>query len=315
MRVESAANQKHLPLPATAPEFLMDEDVFVSFDGARLGLTNWQPPPGTESGHVIVGLHGMNDYANAFHMAAPYWAAHGVQVYAYDQRGFGRSPQRGIWPDEEVMREDLRTATHVVRRLHPGATITVVGISMGGSVAITAFGSDRPPDADRLIASGPGLRGWGAMHPLYRFSLWASARTRPGWIVEPPRRFVKIEPSDNVEMLRRSAQDPLMLPTNRIDQVYGLVELMETAHHRVIHLPPTLPVLMSYGARDIVVPAKGVARTAKELPSHVRTVYYENGYHMLLRDLQAEKVHTDYLSFMRSPASALPSGAGEWPFR
>ena len=78
---------------------------------------------------------------------------------------------------------------------------------------------------------------------------------------------------------------------------------------------PTLPVLMSYGARDIVVPAKGVARTAKELPSHVRTVYYENGYHMLLRDLQAEKVHTDYLSFMRSPASALPSGAGEWPFR
>ncbi|HPE49731.1 MAG TPA: alpha/beta fold hydrolase, partial [Hyphomonas sp.] len=144
MRVNSAANQAHIPVPATSPDFLVDENVFVSFDGARLGLTSWAPRSGVASGHVIVGLHGMNDYANAFHMAAPYWAAHGVQVYAYDQRGFGRSPQRGIWPDEEAMRDDLRAATQVARRLHPGATITVVGISMGGSVAITAFGSDRP---------------------------------------------------------------------------------------------------------------------------------------------------------------------------
>ncbi|MCA8902744.1 MAG: lysophospholipase [Hyphomonas sp.] len=308
------ATQKALTMTAS-PEFLPDQNAFISFDGARLGLTAWPAETGAGPDHVVVGVHGMNDYANAFHMAAPYWAANGVQVYAYDQRGFGRSPQRGIWPDEELMREDLRTAVNVARERHPNAVITVVGISMGGSVAISAFGSDRPPAADRLIASGPGLRGWGALNPVYRASLWASARTRPAWVVSPPRGLVKIEPSDNTEMLVRTWQDPLMQPVNRIDQVYGVVSLMETAHKRVDRLPASLPVLMSYGARDIVIPPNGVKRTAKRLPGHVRTVYYENGYHMLLRDLQAETVQADYLAFMMDPGGDMPSRAPEWPFR
>jgi len=297
------------------PEFRVEENKFISFDGAELGLTAWKGAEGPASGHVVIGLHGMNDYANAFHMAAPYWAGKGVTVYAYDQRGFGRSPGRGIWPDEELMREDLRTAVDLARRRHPGTTITVVGISMGAAVAISAFGSDDPPAADRFIASGPGLRGWGAMNPAYRLSLWLSAHVRPAWVVSPPRRFVRIEPSDNIEMLQRTWADPLMMPTSRIDQVYGLVSLMETAHNRAVSLPESLPTLMSYGANDYVVPAGGVKRTARVLPSHVRTIYYEKGYHMLLRDLQAEAVHRDYLAFMLDPGSELPSGGQEWPFR
>ena len=283
------------------PHFDPDNHVFVADDGARLGLTVW-PAKGVATPElVVVGVHGMNDYANAFHMAAPYWAENGVTTYAYDQRGFGRSPGRGIWPEEELMREDLRTA--------------VVGISMGGSVAMSAFGSDRPPAADRLIASGPGLRGWGAMNPLYKASLWVSTRTRPGWIVRPPRRLVKIEPSDNIEMLQRTWSDPLMMPFNRIDQVYGVVSLMETAHVRAGRLPDSLPTLLSYGANDLVIPPTGVKRTAKSLPGGVRTVYYPNGYLMLLRDLQAETVQADYLAFMRDPSSPLPSGGSEWPWR
>ena len=299
----------------SVPQFLPERDVFISHDGAELGLTVWAAQTVHEPEHVVVGVHGMNDFANAFHMAAPYWAEHGVVTYAYDQRGFGRSPGRGLWPDEELMREDLRTAVAVARRAHPDATITVVGISMGAAVAISAFGSDTPPDADRLIASGPGLRGWGAMNPLYRASLWMSAHTNPGWIVRPPARFVRIEPSDNIDMLRETWANPLMLRENRIDQVYGVVSLMERAHDRIADLPVDLPVLISYGANDYVIPPHGVERSANFLPAHVRTVYYEKGYHMLLRDLQAETVHADYLAFMQHPDADLPSRSSEWPFR
>tara|TARA_R110000787_G_scaffold7096_2_gene24481 strand:- start:5 stop:961 length:957 start_codon:yes stop_codon:yes gene_type:complete len=304
-----------LMIDPVAPGFDVENNVFVSADGAHLGLTVWPAENAGSQELVVVGVHGMNDYANAFHMAAPYWATNGVTTYAYDQRGFGRSPGRGIWPDEELMRDDLRTAVDVARAMHPDAVITVVGISMGGAVAISAFGSDRAPQADRLIASGPGLRGWGAMNPLYRASLWASTRTRPGWIVRPPRRLVKIQPSDNIEMLRRTWADPLMQPFNRIDQVYGVVNLMETAHARAGQLPTGLPTLVSYGANDLVIPPAGVKRTSKELPGSVRTVYYAEGYHMLLRDLQSETVHADYLAFMKAPDAALPSSAPEWPWR
>lgn len=303
------------PSAPVSPMFIPERNQFITQDGANLGLTVW-PAEGTDNPSlVVVGVHGMNDYAYAFHMAAPYWASQGVTTYAYDQRGFGRSPNKGIWPEEELMREDLRTAVDVARARHPDATITVVGISMGGSVALTAFGSDRPPKADRLIVSGPGLRGWGAINPLYRVSLWASAHVNPEWLVVPPVGLIKIEPSDNNAMLRRTWSDPNMTYRTRIDQVYGLVALMENANSAVARLKPSIPTLISYGARDIVIPENGVRRAAAILPSFVRTVYYPNGYHMLLRDLQSERVHADYLAFMRDPAAALPSGEGEWPFR
>ena len=202
------------------PTLLPDQNQMISFDGAALGLTVWEADGAPEI--VIVGVHGMNDYANAFHMAAPYWAARGVTTYAYDQRGFGRSVGRGDWPEEELMREDLRTAVALVKEKHPDATLAVVGISMGGAMTMTAFGSERPPEGvDRVVLSGPGLRGWGAIPMVQRVALWSSVRVRPGWVVRPPR-FVKIEPSDNIEMLQRLWTDPLGIRTNKIEQVHGV---------------------------------------------------------------------------------------------
>ncbi|MEL6860707.1 MAG: alpha/beta fold hydrolase [Pseudomonadota bacterium] len=309
--------------PATFPALELEEPAMpqldpaanrmISFDGAELGLTVWETDG--EPDIVIVGVHGMNDYANAFHMAAPYWAERGVKTYAYDQRGFGRSVGRGDWPEEDLMREDLRTAVALVRAEHPDATLAVVGISMGGAMAMTAFGSDRPPEGvDRVVFSGPGLRGWGSIPTVQRVALWTSVRVRPGWVVRPPR-FVKIEPSDNVEMLRRLWEDPLGIRTNKIEQVHGVVTLMENAHRAAPKLPGDVPMLLTYGAKDIVIPKRGVKRTAKRLPEHVRTAYYPDGYHMLLRDLQSELVFEDVLTFLRDPDAPLPSNVGEVPGR
>src|SRR6266852_6116176 len=74
---------------------------YVTRDGLRLGLKHWDAPAPFAA---IVALHGMSDYSNAFAMPAPWWAEHGITTYAYDQRGFGRSPQLGIWPGNDVLR-------------------------------------------------------------------------------------------------------------------------------------------------------------------------------------------------------------------
>ena len=287
---------------------------FTSFDGAILGLTVWEADGQGEPEYVVVGVHGMNDYAAAFEYAGPYWATRGVTTYAYDQRGFGRSVGRGKWPKEELMREDLRAAVRVARARHPEATLSVVGISMGGAVAMTAFGSDNPPaDVDRLILSGPGLRGWGGLPFHHRASLWASAKTRPNWIVVPPKFAVqKITPSDNYDMLVRRGRDELNVFENRIDQVYGVVSVMENGHKSAPLLPPN--TLMLYGAKDDIIPENFMRRTAPTLAPHVRTAYYENGYHMLMRDLQREIVFEDQLEFMRDADADLPSDAPPIPW-
>ncbi|MEM9740035.1 MAG: alpha/beta fold hydrolase [Pseudomonadota bacterium] len=300
-----------IAMPDT-PHFDQENDRFLTFDGAELGLTVWEAD--VEPEIVVVGLHGMNDWANAFHMAAPFWAEQGITTYAYDHRGFGRSPNKGIWPKEDLMRQDLRTAVRVARQRHPDTKIAVVGISMGGAVAASAFGSDDVPEADMLVLSGPGFRGWGALPFAYRASLWVSARVRPAWVVTPPRRVVRIEPTDNIEMLREMWAHPNMTRENRIDQVHGVVSLMETAHDRVSKIPSNIPVFVTYGAKDIVIPPNAMARSAKVLPDHARTAYYENGYHMILRDLDSARVHTDTLSFLKDPKADLPSGAPPIPW-
>lgn len=282
---------------------------FISFDGAKLGLTVWRPA-GDVLG-VVIGVHGMNDYANAFHRAAPIWAEYGLVTYAYDQRGFGRSPERGIWPNEDVMRQDLRQAIALARRAHPRLPISVAGISMGGAVAMTAAAELQGLDCDRLVLLAPGLRGWGALPSLWSVSLWLSTLLRPNWVVRPPRG-IKIYPTDNFEMLRAHSLDPLTLKTNRIDAVRGVVALMEHAHAAAQHLPAK--TFVAYGANDQVIPEQAMARSAVLFPTHVRTAYYPQGYHMLTRDLNGDLVSHDAACFMVNPTTKLPSGAGPLPW-
>ena len=157
----------------------LEADRFVSFDGARLGLTHWDVPDGGEPWAVIVGVHGMDDYANAFHLAAPYWASQGVTTYAYDQRGFGRSPRARSLGRRRA--DDRGPAHH--RRPGPRAvsrtrSIAVAGESLGGAVAIEAFASDRPPAADRLVLLRPAVWGWSSQPLAYQLALQAAAHWR-----------------------------------------------------------------------------------------------------------------------------------------
>src|SRR3569833_2691358 len=143
----------------------------VSFDGARLGLSEWDAATG-DPWAVIVGGHGMNDYANAFHMAAPWWAEQGVTTIAYDQRGFGRSPDRGIWAGDDLMMEDLRAVTALVRAKYPKALVVVAGESLGEAVAAEAFTTNRPPNTNQQNQQSPAVWGWAEQPLPYKTLLW-----------------------------------------------------------------------------------------------------------------------------------------------
>jgi hypothetical protein len=45
----------------------------------------------------------------------------------------------------------------------------------------------------------------------------------------------------------------------------------------------------------------------RRLPPAVRTAWYADGWHLLLRDLHADRVWGDTLAFIRDPAGPLPS--------
>lgn len=292
----------------SGPNFDVARHRFETFDGAKLGLSAWLPAEGGEPWAVIVGLHGMNDYARTFEEAGPWFAERGVATFAYDARGHGRSPRRGVWGGERLMTEDVRTAVSVARRTYPNATIAVVGESMGAATAIAAFGSDNPPDADRVMLVSPAVWGWSSLPDLYAIALWTGAHLFPDRAVTAPRSVaIRRQPSDNIEMLRRLGRDRNMIFETRIDAVYGLVNLMESASAKSANIQA--PTLFMYGAHDALIPRASAVRAAERMPASTRTALYANGYHMMLRDLQAEIVFEDILAFLQDEKAPLPSDA------
>ena len=285
----------------------LEADHFVSFDGARLGLSHWDVATG-EPWAVIVGLHGFDDYANSFHLAAPYWASQGIATYAYDQRGFGRSPNRRVWGGDRLFTEDLRTFTALVRARFPRAIIAVAGESLGGAVAIEAFASDRPPDADRLILLAPAVWGWSSQPPPYALALETGAHVAPAGVLKLPA-FVAgpIASSDNQEELTARRKDPLVIRGARVDTLYGLVSTMQHAADQIGRV--RTPTLYLLGAHDEIIPRTPALAAVRGLPAGSRTAYYANGWHLLLRDKQARNVWEDVAAFVRDPAAAHPSGA------
>ena len=306
-----------------SPDFAgprLEADALVAADGVRLPMEVWAAHDGAgeavEPWAVVVALHGFDDYAAASTLPGPYLAARGVTTYAYDQRGFGRAPDRGVWGGEALMVADARTAVALVRARHPRAVLAVVGESMGGAVAIClAASSDPPPGVDRWVLAAPAVWGWGAQPPTSAAALWVGAHlvprrtlTAPGWLAR------RIHASDNTAELIRMGRDPHMIFATRIDTTYGLVSLMQRARERIGRVRDPARTLMLYGAHDDLIPKPSAVFAARRLrEAGGRTAYYREGRHLLQRDLGRAVVLDDILAFLRDPAAPLPSGAPPIP--
>ena len=280
---------------------------FIVDDAARLPFLRWGPQA---ADMVIVALHGMNDYSAAFHLAGPAWADRGIATYAYDQRGFGGAPGRGLWAGETRMTQDLRTVVALVRARHPEATVAVIGESMGGAVAISAFASDVPPSADCVILLAPAVWGWSSQSLPNRLSLRIAAGLFGDRAVEPPDWAVReIRATDNLIQLVRNGTDPVFIRNTRFDTLSGLVDLRESAARNLVRMQ--VPTLLMYGARDDIIEPRPMRRALGRsgVPANLQTAWYAQGYHLLNRDLQAATVFRDVEAWLRQPDQPLPSGA------
>lgn len=118
-------------------------------------------------------------------------------------------------------------------------------------------------------------------------------------------------PSDNKAMLRSFARDPQVIKATRIDAVYGLSNLMDEALEQADKLRK--PTLVQYGAKDQVIPREPILIMLDKMPETTRRAFYQQGYHMLLRDLQGEKPMADITAWIGDHSSPLPYGADHLP--
>lgn len=308
----SGSEAGETPYPQEAADLVVpgpgriDGDRLLLPDGTALPLRTWRPAG--EPWGVVVALHGFNDHGRAFEMPGAAWAEGGLLVLAYDQRGFGASEHRGVWPGWERMAADFWAAVAAAKAEHPGLPVFAVGESMGGAVILSGFSP--PMQAARLGAGSPVVAGvilsapavWGrsTMPAAYRWGLWFFAHALPWHPVSGSG--LRRRASDNDEALRQLWEDPLTIRHTRTDSVWGLVNLMDAALASAGRID--VPVLTLYGERDEIVPPGPVDRMVRSLPETAEHRRYPDGWHLLFRDLNAAQVWQDTIAWMHERVGA-----------
>lgn len=304
--ISGCAPMSYPPGAKTTVAHLQD-DFFITADGLHLPMRQWLPKEAPQA--IVIALHGFNDYSRFFEQPGQFLSTQGIACFAYDQRGFGAAPGRGLWAGTDAYRDDLQTLVHVLKDRYPQLPIYLLGESMGGAVVMTTMTEipDLPVDGSILVA--PALWARRTM-PWYQTSLlWTLAHTVP-WMTLTGKG-VKVRASDNIEMLRGLGRDPLVIKATRVESIYGLTNLMDEAFDSASRLQGN--TLMLYGEKDEIIPKKptlSFLETWLNSDASNKTVaFYEQGYHMLLRDLQANIPWQDIAVWIKARSNKLPSGA------
>ena len=289
--------------PPGAPS--VTDGTFTLRDGDRLPYRRWLPE--AEPAAVVLALHGFNDSRDAWEIPAVELTAAGLAIYAPDQRGFGAAPGRGRWAGTATMVADAAELAGQVRGRHPAAPLLLMGESMGGAVLMCLAAGPLAPVGARYVLVAPAVWGRAEMNVFLRGSLWLGATMVP-WLALSGAP-VQVTASDNHAALVRLSRDPLTIHATRIDTLRGLVDLMDTA--QVAAAQFRAPGLFLYGGHDELVPKAAMAAMWARLPrgEGAALAYYPDDYHLMLRDLHRSVPLGDIISWQRTPAAPLPSGA------
>lgn len=273
----------------------LEESHALMEDGYRLPLSRWEAIGNKRA--IVLALHGLNDYSHAFDNLGQYLIRRGITVIACDQRGFGNTAGHGYWHGSERLGADLLTLITLLRTRYTDVPLYLLGDSMGGAVVLSSLAS-APLDVDGIILVAPAVWTRASMPFYQQAALWTASHTFPG--LKLTGDGLDIQASDNLDMLRALSSDELVIKATRVDVLHGMSNLMDSA--MLASNKSSGDILLLYGKHDQIIPAAPICKLFETLSSSTTTrltaIIYEDGFHMLTRDLQAEAVLEDIASWV-----------------
>ena len=125
-----------------------DEELFVR---------RWPAAAEGEPWAFVLLVHGVAEHSGRYEHVGSRLADAGLDVTAYDQRGFGASGGRRAFVDSwSVVHDDLEAQLAAVRARAGDLPVAIYGHSLGGLIGLGYVLTDRPkPDA--LVLSSPAI--------------------------------------------------------------------------------------------------------------------------------------------------------------
>jgi acylglycerol lipase len=244
---------------------------------------------------TAVIVHGLAEHAGRYGALACWLAEWGVETFAFDGRGFGRSSgPRGDWPRFEDRLDDVAWAITRQRDRHRGLPLALFGHSMGGLLAVRYVQSARPAP-DLLVLSGPAIDPRGTERRRLSVTLGRrAARVLPGLRV-PFATFDGLSTDPAVAAAARA--DPLWVNGLSLRLGAQLVEEMGCAWNELDRIG--VPSLLLHGEDDPVVPVMATRDGAPRLGSSDVTVHiYPGMRHEVYNERRRDLVFDDLRAWL-----------------
>ena len=253
----------------------MVEATLQTTDGLALFIRRW--PVNQLRGAVLI-LHGLGEHSGRYAHVAAALNAVGLEVWAYDQRGSGRTPgRRGDIPQHDALLDDAKLVFDKLAET-TGRTPFLLGHSMGGTIAARAVtgGWLRPRG---LALSSPSLRA-----RLTRFQQWQLAlgrRLTPGLALPHglPVQYV----SRDAQVVSDYLNDPLVHGKITPRLAHAIIDAGAQSLRNADKL--RLPTLLLVAGDDRLVSAAGSREFADKLPPELVTLrWYDGFYHEVFNE-------------------------------
>jgi acylglycerol lipase len=220
-------------------------------DGTKLLVRRWAPP-GPAWATVLL-VHGIAEHSGRYELVGNRFSAAGLDVQAYDQRGFGASAGTRAYVDRwDQQLNDLGERLRIVRSDAAGRPVVLYGHSLGGLIALGYVLTDRAKP-DILVLSAPAIA---ANVPDWKRTV-ARILSRLAPRTPIPNAFDGALLSRDRDVAERYLTDPLN--AHATTARFGAEVLAEQTRVQANLARLALPTLVIHGADDALVPPSASA--------------------------------------------------------
>ena len=267
-------------------------------DGTELFVRTWRPAG--EPWAFILLVHGIAEHSGRYEHVGARLAEAGLDVTAYDQRGFGASAgRRAFVATWDVVHDDLAEQLATVRARAGGQPVVIYGHSLGGLIALGYVLTDRPkPDA--LVLSAPAIE---AAIPAWKRSL-AKILSRVAPNVEIRNALDGADLSRDPAIAEAYFADPMNCHTTTTR--FAAAALGEQSRVKSLVGGLSVPTLVIHGSADRIVPAAS-SHSLVSIP-HVTRRTYPDHRHELHNEPDGPAIVDDVIAWLRThvPVTSRP---------